>query len=68
MEKVKVQSVVYTNTIQRMKEKGFKKLSEVETNSFIVDRIEFWINSHSIPHIVEVYKSGGLTVYKECKI
>ncbi len=68
MKEVQEQSHVYINTTERMTKKGLKFLSDLEPRSFMVEKLEYWIDKNSMTYILEVLKNGSVTVYKEFKI
>ena len=61
-------SAVYKNTKVRMEKKGFKFLSDLEPRSFLIERIEFWIDKFGNQYVLELQKNGAVFTYKETKI
>jgi hypothetical protein len=51
-----------------MMEKGFKQISEIQPKSFIIERLEYWIDKFLNTYILELSKNGSVTIYKETKI
>ena len=68
MKQLQEPSVVYINTTKRMMEKGFKQISEIQPKSFIIERLEYWIDKFLNTYILELSKNGSVTIYKETKI